>query len=200
MVIFIVNGSVPRDGYENTPYFQQIGPNFLKCLLCQTGGMHRKVVHRHLRGRAHQRNYAKLRASGQRLIKIEWCNAVQRRIDQLVLDRWEWHMNHLCQKYINSEEESSLVSPKQHILSKLKMYEKKEKLALLELKIWKIQCITSFAEITGADTSSVSMQDIEDYWTLDEHFNPVSYRKTCRSKSGIDMCIENVLPFLGTDF
>jgi len=135
-------------------------------------------------------------------MKIEWCNAnVQDRINKINLDRWEWHMNHLCLKYINKvEEDASLESPKARILSKLNMYEQKEKLAILELKIWKMQCIKSFAALTGADTDSVSMQDIEDYWTHDDHFNPVSYRDECRCKSGISICIENVLPFLGKDF
>jgi len=108
-------------------------------------------------------------------------------------------MDHLCSKYIDST--STAPNGDQAIvLSKLSMYEKKEKISILELAVWKVQCILAFASLTASDASLITMQDIEDYWTLEERFDPLKYRKDCRIKSGIDMCIEKVLEFLGKEF
>lgn len=78
----------------------------------------------------------------------------------------------------------------------------KEKLSLLELAVWKSTCLVRYAEDIGSSSQAqtVTMQDIEDYWALDESFNPIQYRKRFRMNIGISAIVENVLPFLGSSF
>jgi hypothetical protein len=64
-----------------------------------------------------------------------------------------------------------------------------ERLSLLELAIWKANC-TAYGVIFS------TMQEIDDYWTLESSFDPLVYLQQKRITSGVTVIIENVLPFL----
>lgn len=187
-------------GYRKSSYVVHDGAQW-RCLMCNTGGMHRKLVHTHLRGGHHTTNYARLKKAQQVVLRNDWCmQTVVPNLNKLGLDRWKWHMNHLCYEFINETLPPVTGSSDQalSILATLYMYQAKEKLSLLELAVWKANCLLNHAEVTGAYT--VTMQEIEDYWALDERFNPVQYRKELRIKSGISVIVENVFLFLGCEF
>jgi hypothetical protein len=157
-----------------------------------------KVVKSHRNGGNHREKFAARKnahTNAQTLSdKVKWCGTVARAIGELPLEKWRWHMNHLCHTFITSQgslDEST-------ILDTLAMYQTKEKLSLLDLKVWKHYCLSSFAEMTCART--VSMQDIEDYGVLDQQFAPAAFRQNVRVKGGASVIVELVLPFLGRRF
>jgi hypothetical protein len=172
------------------------------CKLCTTGPMPTPdVIYCHKNGRKHSTKvkFAELKYEPTMPQRVTWCIAIGREIEKLPLERWKWHMNHLCHTFVTSR------PPPHHestILDTLAMYQAKEKLSLLDLAIWKHYCVSSFAEMTGADDTgrTVSMQDMQDYGTLNERFAPAAFRHNVRAKGGASVIIEHVLPFLGRRF
>lgn len=63
-------------GYRKAPYvvFDSASHTWM-CLMCKTGGMHCKVVHKHLRGHDHQSKYARLKVAQLMLLKNDWINS-----------------------------------------------------------------------------------------------------------------------------
>ena len=192
-------------GYRKTPYVKYNNTSHTwTCLMCKTGDMHREVVHKHLNGLDHRSKYARLKQARLVLAKNDWCNEfIAPSASQLQLERWQWHINHLCHEYINNHAESlpddKLLNP---IYATLCKYKKKEKLSLLELAIWKSKCLVHHAEVTGVgnEAHGVTMQEIDDYWALNETFNPRQYRREIRIKSEISVIVDNTLLFLGSSF
>jgi hypothetical protein len=68
-------------------------------------------------------------------------------------------------------------------------YEQMERLSLLELAIWKANCINHGLAFS-------TMQEIDDYGALESGFDPLVYIQQKRITSGAAVIIENVLPFL----
>jgi hypothetical protein len=106
---------------------------------------------------------------------------------------WQWHVNIFS---MHIDDQADATSPA--LIKILEKYEMMERLSLLEVVVWKASCISYHARHTNSSTSFVTMQDIEDYWALDENFNPLEYRRQRRieSASGITVIIQNVMPFL----
>jgi hypothetical protein len=97
-----------------------------------------------------------------------WCGTIARAIHELPSEKWIWHMGFLCHAFVTRQAPNQWNEEENKILDTLAMYQAKEKLALLELAIWKHQCLSSFAVMTCARI--VSMKDIEDYGALDPRF------------------------------
>ena len=83
-------------GYSNTRYIVYDADKW-RCLLCNTGNMRDRVVHSHLNGHRHSNKYASLKEAQIILLKDGWCSQnIVPSINELGLDRWKWHLNHLC--------------------------------------------------------------------------------------------------------
>lgn len=64
---------------------------------------------------------------------------------------------------------------------------------LLELAVWKASCLR------GSDNDGLkfhSMQDIDEWGKTEKHFDPCQYKQECHIKSGAEIIIPHVLPFL----
>lgn len=132
--------------------------------------------------------------------KFAWCDrnvtGQTNAVHQLGLDRWRWHMSHLCMEFLNDETRSGPGC--ERILATKSFYMAKEQMALLELAVWKGACLTHFAQISGVPSAAhVSMQEIEDYGALETSFDPMQHRQAARTSCGSEIIITNVLPFLG---
>jgi hypothetical protein len=169
------------------------------CTLCATGPMSTQAVaDSHKFGARHAAKLKSAELKYERTMpqRVKWCLAIAPAIAKLPTEKWRWHMNHLCHTFVTSQ--SSL--HEYTILDTLAMYQGKEKLSLLDLAIWKHQCLSSFAEMTCAH-HTVSMQDIKDYGTTrDERFAPAQFRNDVRVHGRAWVIVERVLPFLGRRF
>jgi hypothetical protein len=70
----------------------------------------------------------------------------------------------------------------------LAMYEEWEKLALLEMVVWKCCCL--------ADDRFDCMQDVADYSALDKTFDPVTYKQQARLGSAAGAILSCTRSFL----
>jgi hypothetical protein len=61
---------------------------------------------------------------------------------------------------------------------------------LLALAVWRTSCLH------WGDIKFKSMQQMEDFWATDDAFDPSEYKRERRIKSGADVIIRGVLPFL----
>lgn len=173
--------------------------HYWKCEICKTGEMSDGVVINHLKGKKHLRKFLQ---HGEKVpinheSKFAWCDKnVKCKLPQLGLDRWRWHMSHLCVEFFESTSKSGPGC--ERLLATLSLYMAKERMALLELAVWKGACLVHFANKTGAASiAHVSMQEIEDYGALDISFEPIQYCQAARMACGSETIITNVLPFLG---
>ncbi len=123
----------------------------------------------------------------QLLLQASICD----RIEQLGLARWKIGM----EKLINDMTVGGRTFMKfQEIYKRLSKYEEmKHSMSLLALVVWRTCCLH------WGDIKFKSMQEIEDLRATDDAFDPSEYKRECRIKSGADVIIRGVLPFLPVD-
>ena len=79
----------------------------------------------------------------------------------------------------------------QEIYERLSKYEEMEHtMTILALAVWRTSCLH------WGDIPFKSMQEMEDLRTTDDAFDPSEYKRERRIKSGADVIIRGVLPFL----
>ena len=175
------------NAYKCVPYIEKDGLGRYTCLLCSTGSMAgASTVRSHIKGSSHVRNYNLLRA------KREWTSHVlsssatvksfSPRVEKLSLLNWRRHVNDEMLKYIMAK------ASFEHVHSLLTKYEKWEKLALLELIVWKHCCLS--------DGRFDSMQAIADYWALDQSFDSKAYKREARLSGAAGSIISCIQSFL----
>ncbi len=123
----------------------------------------------------------------QLLLQASICD----RIEQLGLAQWIIGVEEL----INAmTEEDSKTKKVRKIYARLSEYEEMERtISLLALAVWRTSCLK------WGDIKFKSMQEMEDLRATDETFDPVEYKRERRIKSGADVIIRGVLPFLPVD-
>jgi hypothetical protein len=91
-------------------------------------------------------------------------------------------------------EEDSKRKKVRKIYARLLKYEEMERtISLLALAIWRTSCLK------WGDMQFQSMQDMDNFRPTDEIFDPALYKRERRIKSGADVIIRGVLPFLAVD-
>jgi hypothetical protein len=123
----------------------------------------------------------------QFLLKV----SIRDRIEQLCLPQWRVDVEEL----INAmTEEDSKRKKVRKIYARLLKYEEMERtISLLALAIWRTSCLK------WGDMQFQSMQDMDNFRPTDEIFDPALYKRERRIKSGADVIIRGVLPFLAVD-
>jgi hypothetical protein len=76
------------------------------------------------------------------------------------------------------------------VYTRLSKYEIEHSLSLLALAVWKTSCLH------WGDFQFESMKGLEDLGATDGAFDPAEYKRQCRIKSGVDMIIRGVRPFI----
>lgn len=128
------------------------------------------------------KNYNQLKWTSHVLSSAETVKSLSPRVEKLSLIKWRRHVNDEMLKYVMAN-----VSIEQ-VHSLLSKYEKWEQLALLELIVWKHCCLS--------DGRFDSMQAIEDYWALDQSFDPMAYKREARLSGAAGSIISCIQSFL----
>jgi ankyrin repeat protein len=116
------------------------------------------------------------------------------RIQQLGLHQWRIVMEELIDAMTEHDGKKTRVKRTQVIYARVSKYEEiGPSISLLALAIWRTSCLH------WGDKSFQSMQEMEDLWAMDDAFDPVEYKRERRIKSGADVIIGGVLPFLPVD-
>jgi hypothetical protein len=108
------------------------------------------------------------------------------RIEKLGSAEWE-----LCvQELINNMTKEDSRRKVQEIYESLSKYEIKRSMSLLALAVWRTSCLH------WGDFKFKSMQQMVDFRVTDGAFDPAEYKRERRIKSGGDLIVRGVLPFL----
>jgi hypothetical protein len=152
----------------------------LCCTLCNNAGPMTRQVYRlsHCQGRQHQNKLANIIRESALLDVSN--SSFRRRIHNLGLPRWQWHVNSRCLEWIFSGGNAELGLSLEATLRK---YELMEQLSLLELAVWK-------ASIFANNPFLVTMADLHDAWAMDEAFDYKQYMKECRVTSGAHVIVQ----------
>jgi hypothetical protein len=117
--------------------------------------------------------------------------SIGNRIEQLGLEQWRIGVEELINALTADDSKAKKV---QEIYERLSKYEEMEHaLSLLALAVWRTSCL-HWGGITFK-----SMQEIEDLQATDDAFHPAEYKRERRIRSGADVIIRGVLPFLPVD-
>jgi hypothetical protein len=123
----------------------------------------------------------------QLVLQVSICD----RIEQLGLAQWKIEV----EKLINDmRADGSKMEKVQQIYKRLSKYEEMEHtMSLLALAVWRTSCLH------WGGIQFKSMQQMEDLQAADGAFDPSEYTRERRIKSGADVIIRGVLPFLPVD-
>jgi hypothetical protein len=125
------------------------------------------------------------------MIKLLLQASICDRIEQLGLAQWKIGVEELINDMAADDSKTKKV---QEIYERLSKYEEMEHtMSLLALAVWRTSCLH------WGDIKFKSMQQMEDLWATDDTFDPLEYKRECRIKSGADVIIRGVLPFLPVD-
>ena len=172
--------------------------------------MHRKVVSVHCGGERHKSEYRKLESAAEQhkvrmaclerrislfMAKELRYNQMMVSVRQLPVLKWRDDVEVLLIGYKSNNNILSGISDDylyKQAQNALQRYQKMETLSLLELALWKVQCLSQ------DNAKFRTMQEIDDYWAVDESFDPVAYRRDIRmsSSSGIAVIVPLVSKFL----
>jgi hypothetical protein len=120
----------------------------------------------------------------QLLLQASICD----RIEQLDLEQWRIGVGDLINAIKADDSKTKKV---QEIYERLSKYEEMQHtISLLALAIWRTSCLK------WGSIEFQSMHDMEDFRTTDDAFDPVKFKRERRIKSGADVIIRGVLPFL----
>jgi hypothetical protein len=123
----------------------------------------------------------------QLLLQVSICD----RIEQLGLQQWKIDVEKLIKDMTAGGSKTKKVK---EIYKRLSNCEEMEHtMSLLALAVWRTSCLH------WGDITFKSMQDMEDLRTVDDAFDPSEYKRERRIKSGADVIIRGVLPFLPVD-
>jgi hypothetical protein len=154
------------------------------CLPCNAGPMRMNRVRHHRNGSRHSNACKEL---------MQERSVFKSRIKMLGYGPWQQIVEGAISPV---RKNTSLRDRRAHyfrFVQTLERYEQMERLSLLELAIWKAKCID---KPTAYGVVFSTMQEIDDYWTLESSFDPLVYRQQKRITSGAAVIIENILPFL----
>jgi ankyrin repeat protein len=116
------------------------------------------------------------------------------RIEQLGLQQWRIGIEELINTMRQEDSTREKLTKVRQIYTRLSNYEENEPaISLLALAIWRTSCLK------WGDIQFKSIQDMDDLRVMDETFDPVEYKNERRIKSGADVIIRGVLPFLPVD-
>ena len=136
------------------------------------------------------RHLASLKIKRQRKMEIgmferwEDTNSLIKRQNELGHEQWRNKIGNMMIEYIIGKDALILNRIHEHF----EKYEMMETTSLIELACWKVKLFDGFAFST--------MQDVDNYKTLENGFNPIAYKEECRIFSGSEVIIPNVLEFL----
>jgi hypothetical protein len=151
------------------------------CTLCNTGCMSSaEVVRSHLGGTRHNNNIRRMAT----MTRVEFAQKYDLFIDGIVHPQWRNQMKSDLYDYILSKKP-------ENISNQLKKYQKLERVTLLELAVWKANCL--YLDGSG---NFQTMQDIIDQWTMDETFDPATYKAERRFTATFAVIIRSVVQFL----
>jgi hypothetical protein len=120
----------------------------------------------------------------QLLLQVSMCD----RIEQLGLARWKIGVEKLINDMTADDSKTKKV---QEIYARLsKCEEMKHTMSLLALVVWRTSCLH------WGDFKFKSIQEMEDLRATDDAFDPAKYKRERGIKSGADVIIRGVLPFL----
>jgi ankyrin repeat protein len=123
----------------------------------------------------------------QLLLQASICD----RIEQLGLAQWKVGMEKLINEMTADKSKTEKV---QQIYERLSKYEEMEHtVSLLALAVWRTSCLH------WGDIKFISMQGMEDLRATNYAFDSAEYKRERRIKSGVDVIIRGVLPFLPVD-
>ena len=113
------------------------------------------------------------------------------RIKRLQIERNRLSVQELIKDM--TQEDSTWTRKVQAIYERLAKYEMEHTMSLLALAVWRTSCLH------WGDLKFVSMQEMEMLAARDGAFDPAGYRLERRIKSGVDMIIRGVQPFVPVD-
>jgi hypothetical protein len=170
-------------GFHYVHYFVNANGGW-HCLLCDAGPMLMNRVRHHRNGSWHSSACKELKHA-RSVFKL--------RIEMLGHELWQRRVEGAMSPVsINSSGEDRIAHYFRFVQT-LERYEQMERLSLLELAIWKANCI---AKTTAYGVVFSTMREIDDYWALESSFDQCVYRQQKRITSGATVIIESVLPFL----
>ena len=173
--------SVPLKGpqaYQDVPYIERNDRGW-RCKLCSTGIMTAECVcKQHCNGFTHRKNYAHFVTSENRYQQ----KALSARVNTIQHPKWNHHVKACMYDFIMSK--CTYAEVHQLVLK----YEEWEVWACLELALWKHCCLV--------DKRFECMQDIEDYWTLDERFDPKKFKQEARLCGWVGAILSRVKSFV----
>ena len=160
--------------------------DMFKCVICNTGSMHRNTVKSHLNGYGH-RVECRVECIKNRSKRVDG-SSIKDQIARLGLAQWRHHVKVELFDYIFSPENGGVPTS---ITRLVKKYMNLEKTSLLELAVWKASCL-SFDDSLSFHT----MQDILDQWAMDANFDPVAYKAERRFTGNIAVIVRGVMEYL----
>jgi hypothetical protein len=173
--------------YECVPYITGDSNGGWMCELCGTGVMPSSTVCRaHCNGSRHQSNYNQLETllteSNELSVRRDKVEDITTRMNNIRHPKWKNHVKALVLDFMLSQRTFD------DALLLIIMYEQWERFACLELAIWKYCCLS--------DGRFSCMQEIGDYWALDETFDPKKYKQEARLSGLAGAIFSRVKSFL----
>lgn len=173
---------------EMTAWIEKSSSEEIYCKLCHTGKMTSHTYRKHLRGLRHRSRMNEIRSSNQESRKYGTGDPLFLfNLDFIEYPKWKIILKSHMFDYLNSHKYSKDIQLRK-LRSQLNKYEKMELSSLLELAIWKAKIIST-AEFD-------SVQDMKEYVTLDQNFNPQTYANDLRMTCGCQVIIPQVMKFL----
>jgi hypothetical protein len=125
------------------------------------------------------------------LTKLVLREGIRDRIERLDFTEWKDRVQELID---DMTEDLTLMDDRREavkdVYTRLSKYEIEHSMSLLALAVWKISCLH------WGNFQFVSMQGLEDLGATDGAFDPAEYKLQRRIKSGVDMIIRGVRPFI----
>jgi len=118
----------------------------------------------------------------QLLLRASICD----RIEQLDFPQWKLGVQELINQITQEDSRRNV----QEIFERLSKYEMEHTMYLLALAVWRTSCLH------WGVFEFISMQGIEYLGATDGPFDPAEYKRERRIKSGADVIIHRVLPFI----
>lgn len=122
------------------------------------------------------------------VIQLLLRSTISYRMEKLGLEKWRRDIGQLINSITQTDSKLRQVN---EVLEKLLKYENMERVSLLELAVWKENCLK------GCGTNKCkSMKDIENLSSKDARFDQAEYKQKRRIVSGVDAIIHGVISFL----